>query len=154
MGVRTKAKKGLELIGIIIVFLQCALLLLGFFIGNAIGEVYSDIGTNAGSVVLIILGYEMTKGAIKNLHKRSSNNIVLLIFLGGSIEELLMAISLGALQVNYFLFIVIFGFVTFIANTAALKLSYTKRLLTRLPVDIMSGVSLLILGILNLLQVL
>lgn len=152
-GTRIKRKSEIQAVTMIITLIQSILPLIGLYASKYLGPVLGEGGSNLGAVILIITGCKILRQTIKHPHKQLSRNNILLIYVGAGIEGLFAGVSLGALKANILLFMPIFVLITYLVNFAALRIGSTIRKFVNISIDSLVGIIIIVLGVLNLLDV-
>ena len=153
MGTRLKKYSEIPALALIISLLQSFIPVIGYLMGNVLNKSFGPISKYIGSIILIATGIKIILDAIKEPGGKGIQTDFYFAFLGAGIEDLMSGVSLGSIGEKITLFMFIFFLVAFIMNFVALRIGAALRRHINFSMDFITGICLVVLGLLLLFDV-
>ncbi len=126
--------------------------IIGYYFGNIISLKIINYQTYLSSILLIIIGILMIKeDKISELDSRLNIKELIILSIATSIDALVIGISFAFTKVNILYSSIIIGIITFILSLIGYFLGHLFNKKTQQYSNIVGGITLIILGITNLL---
>jgi len=151
LGTRVREQSDRALLTLAFAFLHCAASLIGFLLGAALNSFIGVVSRYLSSVILIGVGSRILVKALEH-HKGSfSPADITLILVGAGIEDIVGAFSVGTgtFGGRMCLMILLFFAVSVPMNLMAFRLGDKLERLPDLPVNMVTGVLLVFMGVLS-----
>lgn len=151
LGTRVSSPADRLFLTFVFALMHCVVSLLGFVLGSALNGLVGEVSRYISSAILIGVGYRIAKASSKQVGGNLSQTNILLILLGAGIEDLVGAFSVGvgtfggSVSLMLLLFFVISVPVNLFAFWFGGKLG--KRF--GFSVDLVTGILLIVVGILS-----
>lgn len=152
MGLKNQRKK----IGIITSFsfglFQFIMPILGFYLGNILSDRIINYHAYLASFILIIIGILMLREEKYVEDTKLNFKELFLLSLATSIDAFIVGISFSFTNIHIFMAAIIIGIITFILCLMGYYLGYIFNQKAQRYTNIIGGLTLIILGIKNLLE--
>jgi len=151
LGTRVREQSDRALLTLAFALLHCAASLIGFLLGAALNSFMGVVSRYVSSVILIGVGLRIVGKAFEH-HKGSfSPSDITLILVGAGIEDIVGAFSVGTgtFGGRMCLMILLFFAVSVPMNLMAFWLGSRLKRLPGLPVNVVTGVLLIFMGVLS-----
>ena len=126
--------------------------IIGYYFGNIISLKIINYQTYFSTILLIIIGILMIKeDKINELDSRLNIKELIILSIATSIDALVIGISFAFTKVNILYSSIIIGIITFILSLIGYFLGHLFNKKTQQYSNIVGGITLIILGITNLL---
>lgn len=132
--------------------LQCLVFALGYAVGAMLGSFLGPVNHLVGAGILLLVGGKMLmKTSYRSL--RFGDHNIALVYLGTATDTLMAGVSVGAIGTSLLVFLPIHFIVSSFSNFTALNLGKWLRRHIRFPVDTMTGIVMIALGISELARI-
>ena len=149
LGTRIKSPSTLLIFAIIFALFHCLVSCAGFLIGNALNNLVGTLSRYIGSGILVGVGFEMARKSFINPCSSLSQTNIFLILFGAGIEDLAGGVSAGTLGGEIILLILLFLAVSIPMNLLAFRLGRVVMKHIDFPMDLVTGLLLIAMGILS-----
>ena len=153
VGLGTRVKSLTDRLFLVLCFalLHCVISLLGFVLGNALNGLVGEVSRYISSAILIGVGYRIAKTSSKQRSGNLSQANILLVLLGAGIEDLVGAFSVGvgAFGGSVSVLMLLFFAISVPVNLLALWFGGRLGKLFGFSVDLVTGILLIIVGIMS-----
>lgn len=151
LGTRIKAPADRLFLALIFALMHCAISLLGFVLGSVLNGLVGEVSRYISSAILIGVGYKITKTSSEQMGGNLSQTNILLILLGAGIEDLVGAFSVGVgtFGGSVCLMLLLFFAISVPVNLLAFWFGGKLGKLFGFSVDLVTGILLIVVGILS-----
>lgn len=154
LGTRIRKPEDKLLLALIFALFHCAVTLSGFALGSALSSLVGTVGRYIGSFVLILVGGRLTFKSRKSCGAMLSASNTLLILFGAGMEDLAAGIGLGAFGGNASILVLLFFLISVPMNMLAFRVGRDFSKSFTLPVDLITGLLLIGIGLLSVFGIL
>ena len=149
LGAGIKKTSSLIIMSLIFALLHSLIACAGFLMGNALNCLVGTLSRYVGSAILVGVGFKIARSSFVNPCSGLSQANIFLVLFGAGIEDLAGGVSVGALRGEITLFIFLFFAVSIPMNLLAFRLGRTLLKHIDFPMELLTGLLLIALGILS-----
>lgn len=149
LGAGIKKTAALLIMAIFFALLHSLIGCAGFLIGNALNCLVGTLSRYVGSAILVGVGLKIARSSFVNPCSVLSQANIFLVLFGAGIEDLAGGVSVGTLGGEITLFILLFFTVSIPMNILAFWLGRTLLRHIDFPLELLTGLLLIALGILS-----
>ena len=142
------------LLALIFALFHCAVTLSGFALGSALSSLVGTVSRYVGSFVLILDGARISLKSCKSCSGSLSASSTLLILFGAGTEDLAAGVGLGTFGGSFVILVILFFLISVPMNLLAFRIGRDFSKSFSLPVDLVTGLLLIGLGLLSVFGIL
>lgn len=154
LGSRVRKPEDKFLLALIFALFHCAVTLSGFALGSALSSLVGTVSRYIGAFVLIFVGARIALKSCKSCSSALSASNTLLILFGAGTEDLATGVGLGTFGGSAAILVLLFFLISVPMNLVALRIGRDFSKSFSLPVDLVTGLLLIGLGLLSVFGIL
>ena len=149
-GSQIRKSKNLLVYALLVSAIQSLFPLIGNILGNIINAQLGSISRYIGSIFLILIGFNILWKDIQHPGNGLNQADLSLILIATGLEDFMMGVTIGVTGAKILTFTGIFLVVSFAMNLFASYIGFTIRKHLFISLEKLTGITLIILGIVNI----